>query len=291
MVASCALFSLLGAMGRYLASEVHPFQIVFFRLLFSLLCLLPWVLWRGLGVLRTDKLRLYGLRSLVSLGSMITWFYAMALLPIAEVTALNFLSPLFATAGAALFLRETVGARRWAATLIGFAGALVIIRPGMMAMSAGSWLALASAVFMGISILMIRTLARTEHPNAVVFYMGAFMTPLALIPAIVVWQTPSLEMWLWLIATGPVATLGHLALVRAVAAAEASAVAPFDFSKLPFAAVIGYVAFGEAPDLWTWVGAGVIFAAATYVVRREARLARAKAAPAATQDAGPGGLP
>lgn len=93
MVASCALFSLLGAMGRYLATEVPPFQIVFFRLLFSLLCLLPWVLWRGLGVLRTDKLRLYGLRGLVSLGSMTTWFYAMALLPIAEVTALNFLSP------------------------------------------------------------------------------------------------------------------------------------------------------------------------------------------------------
>jgi drug/metabolite transporter (DMT)-like permease len=95
-------------------------------------------------------------------------------------------------------------------------------------------------------------------------------------------------MWLWLIATGPVATLGHLALVRAVAAAEASAVAPFDFSKLPFAAVIGYVAFGEAPDAWTWVGAGVIFAAATYVVRREAKLARAKAAPAATPGSGPG---
>lgn len=280
MLLSCAVLTVLAALGRHLSGTLHPLQIMFFRVLFGFLCLLPWVLYRGVAVLRTTKIRLYALRALTSVGAMTSWFYAISLIPIAEVTALSFLAPLFATAGAALILREIVGPRRWSATLIGFAGALIIIRPGVMEMAAGNWLALASAVFMGASVLVIKTLSRTEHPNLVVFYMGLLTTPLTLVPALFVWQMPAPELWPWILLMGPVATVGHVTLVRAFAVADASAIVPFDFSRLPFAVLIGYIAFGELADLWTWVGAAVIFTSSAYVARREARAGAAKPVPA-----------
>ncbi len=272
MVLSCGVLTLLAALGRHLATEIHPFQIAFFRVLFGFLAMLPWVAYRGIGVLRTTKLKLYLVRSLSSFCAMSCWFYAISLIPIAEVTALSFLAPLFATLGAGLILRETVGPRRWSATLIGLAGALIIIRPGIIEMEAGNWLALGSAVFMGTSVLIIKMLSRTENPNVVVFYMGLIMTPMSLIPALFVWEAPGTHMWIWIVLMGPVAAFGHVTMVRAFSTADASAIVPFDFSRLPFAVLIGYLAFGELADSWTWVGAAVIFVSSVYIARREARL-------------------
>jgi drug/metabolite transporter (DMT)-like permease len=272
MVLSCGVLTLLAALGRHLSSEMHPFQIVFFRVLFGFLAMLPWVAYRGIGVLRTTKLTLYLVRATSSFCAMTCWFYAISLIPIAEVTALSFLAPLFATLGAGLVLREIVGIRRWSATLIGFAGALIIIRPGMIEMATGNWLALGSAVFMGTSVLIIKMLTRTENANVVVFYMGLLMTPVALIPALFVWETPAPHMWIWIVLMGPVAAFGHVTMVRAFSTADASAIVPFDFSRLPFAVLIGYLAFGELADFWTWVGAAVIFISSVYIARREARL-------------------
>ena len=236
--------------------------------------MLPWLAYRGLGALKTTRLRLYGFRTLLSVGAMLSWFSALAAAPIAEVTALSFTAPLFATIGAALILGESVRARRWTATAMGFLGVLIVVRPGLAEISPGAWLALMAALFMGASSLVIKSLSRTEDPNLVVFYMGLFMTPIVLVPALFVWQTPSLELWPWILAMGPVATFGHITLVRAFRAADASAVMPFDFTRLPFAALIGYFAFGEVLDAWGWIGAAVIVGSAVYIARREARLGR-----------------
>lgn len=276
MVLSCFLLALLAGIARHLSAHLPPLEIVFFRLFFALACIAPWAIWRGGAVLKTNRWRLYGLRAAISMLAMTSWFYAIALLPIGEVTAISFLAPVFTVAGAALILREQVGPRRWIATAIGFAGALVIVRPGVIEMTTGAWVALTSAVFMGVSALIIKTLARTEHPNLVVFYMSLFMTPMALVPALAVWEWPSADAWWWLAAMGPVATAGHLTMVRAFAAADASAVSPFDFSRLPFAVLVGWLAFGETIDAFTWLGAAVIFAATLYIARREARAARLK---------------
>lgn len=274
MVASCFLLSCLAAIARHLAGQVPPLQIMFFRVAFSLLCMLPWALWQGREILRTNRWRLYGIRSAISMFAMGTWFYAMTLLPIGKVTAITFLTPLFTIAGAALFLGEKVAPRRWIVAAIGFAGALIIIRPGLITISAGVWYALACVVLSAVAMLVIKTLARTEHPNLVVFYMGLFMTPMSLPLALMVWEWPTPEAWFWLVATGPVATLGHLTLVRAYAAADASAVSPFDFSRLPFAVLIGWVAFGEIIDVWTWVGSAIIFTSTLYIARSESRARR-----------------
>lgn len=244
-------------------------QIVFCRLVFAWMCMLPWLLHRGIGSLGTSQFKLYLVRACCSMCAMSTWFYALALIPIGEVTALSFAAPLFTTIGAALILGEVVRLRRWTATLIGFAGALIIIRPGFVEMSAGSWLAIASAVFMGTSALIIKTLTKGDDPWTVVFFSHLIMIPIALVPAIYVWTWPTQEAWMYLFATGPVAVLGHLFLTKAFSVTDVSIVAAVDFSRLPFAVLIGWLAFGELTDLWTWIGALVIFASSLYIVRRE----------------------
>ncbi len=273
MIASCAFLAVLSGLGRHIAQlGIDPVQIVFCRVLFAWMCMLPWLMHRGIGSLGTSQLKLYLLRACFSMCAMSTWFYALALIPIGEVTALSFLAPLFTTIGAALVLGEAVRLRRWTATLIGFAGALIIIRPGMAEMSLGSWLALSSAVFMGTTVLIIKTLTRGDDPWTVVFISHLITIPIALIPAIYFWTWPTPEAWMFLIATGPVAVLGHLAMTKAFSVTDVSIVAAVDFSRLPFAVLVGYLAFGELTDIWTWVGALVIFTSSLYIVRREQRL-------------------
>ncbi len=289
MILSCAILSLLAGIGRHLAGAgMHPFEIVFFRLLFALAFMLPWLMARGVGVLKTERIKLDAVRACISMGAMTSWFYAISLVPIGEVTALSFLAPLFTTVGAALVLGETVRRRRWTATLVGFMGALVIIRPGLTHLDPGHWMALGSAVFMGVSALVVKSLTNTESPSTVVFYANMIMTPIALVPALFVWQWPGGALWPYVIAMGPIAAVGHITLTRAFAAADASMIAPFDFARLPFAVLIGYLAFGELIDGWTWVGAGIIFCASVYIMRREAQLG-SKRPPTIPGDVGPAG--
>ncbi len=273
MLVSCCLLAVLAGVGRYLALQgVHPFQIVFLRIFFAFLTLLPLLAWRGPSFVRTRHIKLYGVRVCIGLIAMTTWFSALAHLPIGDVTAISFLAPLVATAGAALILRETVRLRRWTATIVGFLGRLVVLQPGSVPLGTGTWLALASAAAMGFSVLIIKTLAGAEDPDKVVFISNALMTPLALIPALFVWSWP--EPWLWpaLLCLGPLATLGHVTLTRAFAAADASFVVTFEFARLPVAVFVGYLMFGEVTGAWTWIGAAIIFSSAVYIVHRERRL-------------------
>ncbi len=275
-LASAGLLSALAALGRQIAHlGVEPMLIVFFRLVFAFLCLMPWFLMRGIGRVGTSQMKLYFVRSISSVCAMTTWFYAVSMLPIGEVTALGFLAPLFTTIGAALFLGEVVRVRRWTATLVGLLGAMIIIRPGLVEMGAGSWFALSSAVFMGISSLFIKRLTRGDDPTTVVFFSHLVTIPMAAIPAAFLWHWPAPEMWPYLLATGPLAVLGHIALTKSFALADASLVATFDFAKLPWAVLIGWLAFGELSDVWTWIGAAVIFSSSLYIVRRESKIKRA----------------
>lgn len=273
MILSCALLAGLSIIVRYVTtSGVPPFQVVFLRVIFALITLLPVFALHGKSFVRTSQWPVYGIRAITGSIAMLTWFSALALIPVGDVTAISFLAPVFATIGAALFLGEVVRIRRWVATLIGLMGALVILRPGVVELSLGSWLAVASAVAMGISTVFIKRLADGDHPDKVVFISLLLQTPLTLIPALFVWQSPEAHLWPYLIAMGPIATLGHVTLTRAFAAAEASFTMTFDFARLPFAVVFGFAVFGETIDGWTWAGAAIIFAASVFIVHREAQL-------------------
>jgi drug/metabolite transporter (DMT)-like permease len=276
MLLSCALLAGVAAIGRYTAlAGISPLQIVFLRLVFGLIALSPVLLWRGPGMLRTANLRLYVMRVLLGLAGMTTFFMSLALLPVGEVTAIGFLTPLFSIIGAALFLREVVRWRRWTATLIGFAGALIILRPGFGEVGPGTWLALTAALCMAGASLMIKRLSDRDDPDKVVLISMSMQAPIALIPALFVWQWPQPHLWAVFAAMGALAMLGHICLARAFRAADASLVMSVDFARLPFAVLMGFALFGELIDIWTWVGAGVIFAASLYNAHRESRLRRA----------------
>ena len=274
MTAAALCFSVMNIAIRLAAVELDPLQVAFFRNLFALMLMLPWLLKVGAAGLKTSRLKIHLWRSVLGLTAMLCWFYAIALLPLAEAVSLNFTVPLFATIGAALILREQVRARRWTATLVGFAGVLIILRPGFTELTPAMALPMIAALFMAVTSLMVKSLSRTESPAAIVLYVNLLLTPLSLVPALFVWRWPGLAEWPSLIAVGVLAALAHSLLTRAYTKADASAVMPFDYARLPFIALIAYVAFGEVPDIWVWLGGGIIAGSAIYIARREAQVAR-----------------
>jgi len=275
MIGFTVTFAIMGTLVRLLSGELDPLQIAFFRNLFSIFVIVPILFHVGLrAAIRTSRPGLHLVRSVVSLTAMYCLFIAFARMPIADATALTFTSPLFATMGAALVLGEVVRMRRWTATLIGFAGVLIVLRPGVEAIQPAALIALASALFLATTMLLVKTLTRTESPTTMVLYMMLFMTPLSLVPALFVWQWPTPAQWPLLIAIGVAGTFGQFMMARAFASAEASAVLPFDFARLVFTAIMGFTVFGEAPDLWTWLGGAVILSATVYIAHREARVTR-----------------
>ncbi|MDP6883810.1 MAG: DMT family transporter, partial [Rhodospirillales bacterium] len=234
-------FTAMAGIIRHVSADVHPFEIAFFRAFFGLIFMAPWFLRIGLSSLRSRRVGMHVCRSLFMLGAAMTWFTAISLMPIAEVTALSFTTPLFATLGAALFLAERVGLRRAAAIGVGFAGAMIILRPGIETLTMPALAALAAAAFSAAGMVVVKSLSRTESAATIVTYVGLLLTPLSLVPALFVWSTPSPGSLAWLAALGLVANLGHLSFARAMAAADASAVLPFDFLKLLFTATLGYL--------------------------------------------------
>jgi drug/metabolite transporter (DMT)-like permease len=282
MIVAAFLFAMMNGAIRLLGDGVfaaggepmHPFQIAFLRNFFALSLMLPWVFRQGSVVFRTGRIKVHLLRAAVGLSAMLCWFSAVAYLPLAEAVALNFTVPLFATAGAALVLGEVVRARRWSATVVGFLGVLIILRPGFAEFTPLMTLPIVAAVFMAISVLIVKSLSGTEQPAAIVLYMNLLLTPLSLLPAAFFWRWPTLpELGLGLF-IGICAVLAHILFTRAFAGSDASAIMPFDYARLPFVALVGYLLFGELPDAWTWIGAAVIAGAAIYIAQREAQVAR-----------------
>ena len=270
-----ALFAGLAVFARMaMNAGLHPFVVVFLRNLFAVAMLLPLLVWRGSSLVQSPQIGLYGVRVAISFLSMLAWFYAISLIPIGEVMAIGFLAPLFGTLGAIFLLGEKVRMRRWGALLIGFAGAMIILRPGGAPLGLGQICAVLSAVLTGVTAVLIKQLTARDDPDKIVFLTNVMLLPLSLLPALFVWSRPTAAMLPPLLGMGVCAVVGHVALVRGYAATDASLAQTFEFSRLPFTVAIAYVAFGETIDVWTWIGALIIFASAVYITRREAQLRR-----------------
>jgi len=277
MLLSTLAFAVMHALIRLVSEDLHPVQIAFFRNLFGLVAILPWFLRYGLAPLRTRRLKLHVLRAAINVGAMFAYFMALSISPIAQVTALGFTAPIFATLLATLLLGEVVRLRRWAAIACGFAGALVILRPGFAPLDPGSLLTLGSALLWGLTLIVIRVLGRSESSLTITSYMNILLTLLSFVPALFVWRTPDGQVLAWLMVVGILGTLGQLAIAQSLKEAETSVVVPFDFCKLLWVAALGYLMFGQVPDLFVWLGAILIFAGATAIAYRESQLARARA--------------
>lgn len=280
-LAACVFFSGLSATVKHLSTELHGFVTAFWRNLFGFVFMLPWLWSHGLGSLRTGRFGTYLTRSTISVISMMCGFTGLGFLPIANATSLSFTAPLFATIMAALILKEQVRIRRWSATIVGFLGVLVILQPwsgGGFAggVGTGETLIIVSAFLTAMVTIIVKTLSRSESSQAIVTYMVLLATPISFVPALFVWSWPSLEAWPYVVALGLFGTLGHLCWTHAFALADASAIVPYDYSRLIMTVMIGIVFFGETPDHWFWVGSAVIVAAGLYIAQREAFLRRAR---------------
>jgi drug/metabolite transporter (DMT)-like permease len=286
MVLGATCVAIQNGMIRVVSAEIHTFEIVFFRNLFGLAAMLPFLGGIGLGMFRARHPGQLLLMSVWHLLGMVGFFLAIVYLPLAEVIALAFSKPLFATVGAALILREVVRARRWSAVALGFAGVLIVLQPGAQAISPYAVLVLLGALMGAITSLMIKRLTATEAISTIVWYQALFATVLALPLCLLQWRMPDPMGWLLLIAIGALGTVSWLTATRAFFLIDASAVVPFEFLRLPFAALVAYLWFAEVPSVWTWLGGALIFGTSIYIAQREARLARTEMTKAA-RDPGP----
>lgn len=275
MTGAVVCFAVMAVSIRLLEGQQNAIDIAFWRSLMGTAFMLPFML-RGMGqgMFRSRRHGLLFTRAGLTYFAMIAYFYAVATINIVDAVALNTTLPLWVTILAAILLREKVGPRRWAATAIGFGGALVILRPGIIEVSPAAMLALASAMFYAAAAIVVKVLARTEPATRIVFFMNLYLLVLSAAPAAWRWNMPDWNSAPWLIAIGLSGTLAHVCNTRALAAADASFVAPFDFIRLVLVTLAGWLIFNDPGSVWTWVGAIVVFASATYITRREAMLAR-----------------
>ncbi len=277
MMLSTLGFSTMHVMIRYLSDALDPIEIAFFRNFFGVVVFLPWFLRYGLAPLRTKQFKLHALRAGLNVCAMLAFFSALGMTPVSQVTALGFTAPLFAALLSVLVLGEVFRLRRWTATLCGFLGTLVILRPGFAEIDLGSILVLFSALLWVCTLMVIKVLARTESSLTITSYMNLLLTLLSLVPALLVWRTPEGAQWLWLLAIGVTGTLAQVAITQSLKEADIGVVMPFDFLKLIWVAIMGYLFFGETPGLYVWLGGAIVFASATYIAIRESRLARERA--------------
>ncbi len=282
MVLTGFLFVGVTGVVRHLGSDLNPVQAAFIRYLIGLMFFLPLFVRLGRRQLVTRRLGLHLMRGLAHGSAVGLWFFAMARIPIAEVTALAFVAPIFTTLGAALFLGEKLRARRTGAVLMAFAGTLIILRPGLAVVDIGALAQLAAAPLFATSFLIAKRLTETEASSTIVAFLSLFVTLTLLPAALVIWRPPTWEEVAWLCLTAALATAGNYTMVQAFRAAEITVTQPVHFLQLVWATLLGLYVFGEVPDVWTWAGAAVIVASATYIAHREVAtksVAAAKAMP------------
>jgi len=274
MVFSTVLFGLMAVCIRLASKTQHAFEIAFFRNFFGLIFTLPLFFRHGLGILKTEKLPLYLFRCFIGTIGMLSGFWAIVHLPLAQAVAISYSTPLFVTIGAVWVLGEVVRARRWAAVLIGFIGVIILLRPGADTFTGASLVALLAALMSASVAISIKFLARTEKPDAIVIYTTLLWVPMSLIPALMVWQMPSGITWLWLVLCGMFGTMAHMCWTRALQLGDASMLTPISFLQVLVVGVFGFWLFDEPIDRYTFIGALIIFGSNIYIAHREIQLAK-----------------
>ena len=269
MLLTMALFVSLDSVAKYLSESLPVLQLVWARNFFHTLIIGVLIVPRLPAVLRTRRPGLQVLRSMLLLSATGFFFTAISLMPLATASAIMFVAPILVTALSMPLLGERVGPHRWGSVLVGFLGALIIIRPGTEAMDPAALLALGGAASYALYQITTRRLSGVDGPMTTLVYsasVGALVTSLA-VPA--VWVAPTPEQWLGMAMLGVLGILGHFTLIKAYENAAAATVAPFGYSNLIWATLAGFVIFGDLPDLWTVAGAMVIAASGLYIVHRE----------------------
>ncbi len=282
MLLSCFGFSLMSVGVRLLDHEaMNPVLIVMLRNAVTLALLFPIAARHRFKLLHTQRLRGHLMRGSIGAVGMITWTYCLTIMPLAHATALSFTSPLFATLFAVLFLKEKANPKRWAALLIGFAGALIIIRPDPQQFDWNSLLVMFATTSWAITGMLVKTLTRTEPPMRIVVYMNIVMLLWAAPIGLTHWQMPSAAGWATLLMIACCSILMHFSMAKAYSLAPVVSLMPFDFTRLIYTAILAWLLFNEGSHLNTWLGAAIIIGSA--VLSNHAHRSDAKAALTGTE--------
>ena len=267
------LFSVTDVIVKQLGQKFDPTELALFRYGIGMMILTPVFLKMGIEELKTKRIGMHFVRMSLAMAAQLGIFITVINMPLADATAIYFSKPLFTTVVAVIFISEVVSGRRWVATTVGFIGVIIMIQPGADTMNPIALIAVASALAFTTANVLIRVLARTEPPNRILFYYHIGGIIVFTGPAIYFWTMPVGIEWVLLISIAVLTTLGMTCLVRAFSAGEANAVGPIEYVRLIYAALFGYLLFGEIPSIWTGVGAILIVASAIYIARDEAQKA------------------
>ncbi len=267
--------SIMAISARQLAHHMGSFEILFLRTLVSLAIVLAILTRGGFETVRTRHAGLHVFRNLLHFGGQFAWVYALALLPLATVSSIEFTMPIWAALLAMLFLGERLNRGRAVMLALGIAGMLVILRPGAGFVHPAALVMLLGSVAYAGSMITTKRIARTDSPLAVLFYMSLIQTLLGFPPALVHWVAPQLADLPWILAIGVGGITAHYSLTRAFKLADATLVMPIDFLRLPLIAIVAAIAYGEAIDPTIMIGAAIIFAGTYYSIWRESKSRRA----------------
>jgi drug/metabolite transporter (DMT)-like permease len=256
-----ALMLLITVAGREALHGLNVFQLMLIRSAVGLLLLSP-LLWRtgGLAAVKTRRLPQHIARNTIHFGAQLGWFFALTLIPIGQVVAIEFTMPIWTAILAAMFLGERMTSFKVAAIVLGIVGVVMIVRPATGEVNPGQLIALAAAVGFGTSVAMVKSLTRTEQTVTIIFYMLAVQAAGSLLPALYVWQWPSLTIWGWAVVVAFCGTFSHYCMARALLYADASVVVPMDFLRVPLTALMGWLLYSERLDAFTVLGAALILA-------------------------------
>ncbi len=254
---------------RFLATDIPPLEIGFFRAFLAFILMVPYAIRTGPSIWQSKNHKAFLARGITGAGFVMFFFPGVALMEVADAQALTFTAPLFGMVLAMLFLGESFRINRVFALVGGFVGALIVIRPGFQEISIGALLVLCSSLSAAGSGVLTKFATRTDAPDKVVFYHAMYMTPLILIGAVFDWQWPNLYEFGMILIVAALATINQRFLGRAFASTDATAVFPFLFMRLPFGASLGFAVFQEVPNLWVWLGGVVIFFAALYLAKSD----------------------
>ena len=264
MVGALFSFMAMAISGRELSFELGTFEILFFRSLIGLLVISILLFRSGWRQILTQSFGVHVIRNIAHFGGQFGWFYGIALISLAEVFAIEFTVPVWTAVLATFLLGERLTKTRVIAIGLGFLGMLIILRPGLGVVSPVSLIVLAGALGYAISHTLTRKLALRDTPLTILFYMTVIQLPLALIPSLGTWVTPSLSAWPWLFVVGVTALSAHYCLARALALADAAVVVAMDFLRLPLIALVGFIFYSE-PLNWFVLSGALVMLIGTYV--------------------------
>ena len=252
--------------------DVNVYVAGFFRFFLGLIIILPYIIKKKDAVLKTTHLKQHFLRAILGLPAMLLYFSALVLLPIEKLTAISFVVPLIVTILAVFFLGEKIYIYRTLALILGFGGMLVIIRPGFVDISIGVYMVLFSALLWSINIIITKKISKDDSAITILAYQSIFMSLLSFFIVLFFWEMPSLKTFIYLILAAMCGTVLHLTLNHAFKLVDVSMTQPYSFLNLVFASIIGYFVFDEIPDLYTWIGALIIFTGVLIISYREMKL-------------------